>query len=64
MSRQVAHSNQRRESALIKHTNLLCIDIDSKDNRMVDLPECKAILENTLIVYIMPECQLVETEYF
>lgn len=36
--------NQRRESALIKHTNLLCIDIDSKDNRMVDLPECKAIL--------------------
>lgn len=44
MSRQVAHSNQRRESALIKHTNLLCIDIDSKDNRMVDLPECKAIL--------------------
>ena len=46
--------NQRRESALIKHTNLLCIDCRN----------VKLYWENTLIVYIMPECQLVETEYF
>lgn len=36
--------SQRQSSALIKHTGLLCIDIDSKDNRFIDLPACKAIL--------------------
>jgi len=36
--------SQRRESGLIKHTELLCIDIDSKDNPRIDLPKSKAIL--------------------
>lgn len=36
--------SQRRESDLIKHTGLLCIDIDSKDNPRIDLSESKIIL--------------------
>lgn len=36
--------SQRQSSALIKHTGLLCIDIDSKDNRFIDLPACKTVL--------------------
>ena len=35
---------QRRESGMIKHTGLLCIDIDSKDNPRIDLEKSKQII--------------------
>ena len=36
--------SQRRESNIIKHTELLCIDIDSKDNPNIDLADCKNVI--------------------
>ena len=36
--------NKRGESYLIKHTGLLCIDVDSKDNPMIDLKLSKEII--------------------
>lgn len=36
--------SQRGESYLIKHTGLLCIDVDSKDNPMIDLRQSKKII--------------------
>lgn len=36
--------SQRRESNIIKHTELLCIDIDSKNNPNIDLADCKNVI--------------------
>ena len=35
---------ERRESCIIKHTGLLCIDVDAKDNPMIDLENSKEII--------------------
>lgn len=36
--------SQRREVNIMKHTGLLCVDIDSKDNPKIDLKESKHII--------------------
>ena len=36
--------SQRQESSIIKHTELICVDIDAKDNPMFDLAKAKHMI--------------------
>ena len=48
---------ERRESCIIKHTGLLCIDIDAKDNPIIDLEKSKEIIGKHVRFCIMQDCQ-------